>query len=86
MEPARLREGSKAAGISQRETEAALGDVEALIMGIAQREVRIIAANPTPKVRGYHSDGRGSYRLPDESLLLSAAIQQIGTTNEFRRT
>lgn len=72
--------------MSHRETETALGDVDAQIIGIEQSEVRIIATNPGLRVRGYHSGGRGRGRLPDEGLLLSAAIQLIGTPNEFRRT
>lgn len=42
----RITENSKAEGMSLREIEAELGEVDAQIIGIVQREVRLIAANP----------------------------------------
>ncbi len=47
----RVLEGSKAAGMSLREIEAELGDIDAQIIGIVQKEVRLIAANPGRRVR-----------------------------------
>ncbi|MCW8906730.1 MAG: SLC13 family permease [Sedimenticola sp.] len=41
----RVQEGSKAEGMSLREIEAELADVDAQIIGIVQQEIRIIAAN-----------------------------------------
>ncbi|MCL4757716.1 MAG: anion permease [Rhodocyclaceae bacterium] len=42
----RVLEGSKAEGMSLREIEAELADIDAQIIGIVQKEVRLIAANP----------------------------------------
>ncbi|MCG5509694.1 SLC13 family permease [Ectothiorhodospira lacustris] len=46
----RVMEDSKAAGMRLREIENALADVDAQIIGLVQREVRIIAANSGRKV------------------------------------
>ncbi|MCK8516339.1 SLC13 family permease [Methylonatrum kenyense] len=46
----RVGEGSKAEGKSLREIEAELTDIDAQIIGIVQREVRLIAANPGRRV------------------------------------
>ncbi|EHQ52791.1 Citrate transporter [Ectothiorhodospira sp. PHS-1] len=46
----RVLEDSKAAGMRLREIEDALADVDAQIIGLVQREVRIIAANSWRKV------------------------------------
>ncbi|MBK1671954.1 SLC13 family permease [Ectothiorhodospira shaposhnikovii] len=46
----RIMEDSKAAGMRLREIEDALADVDAQIIGLVQREVRIIAANSWRKV------------------------------------
>lgn len=42
----RVLEGSKAEGMSLREIEAELADIDAQIIGIVQKDVRLIAANP----------------------------------------
>ncbi|KFZ30979.1 citrate transporter [Pseudidiomarina salinarum] len=46
----RIEEDSKAAGLSLREIEAELADADAQIIGIVQREVRLIAASPGRRV------------------------------------
>lgn len=46
----RVLEGSKAENMSLREIEVELADVDAQIIGIVQREVRLIAANPGRRV------------------------------------
>ena len=46
----RVQEGSKSEGMSLREIEAELAEVDAQIIGIVQREVRLIAANPGRRV------------------------------------
>ncbi|MCG5496404.1 SLC13 family permease [Ectothiorhodospira variabilis] len=46
----RVLEDSKAAGLRLREIEAELADVDAQIIGMVQREVRLIAANPGRRV------------------------------------
>jgi di/tricarboxylate transporter len=46
----RVQEGSKSDGMSMREIEAELTDVDAQIIGIVQKEVRIIAVNPSRRV------------------------------------
>ena len=46
----RVHEGSKADGKTLREIEAELENLDVQIIGIVQREVRIIAANPARKV------------------------------------
>lgn len=46
----RVQEGSKAEGMSLREIEAELADIDAQIIGIVQKEIRIIAANPGRRV------------------------------------
>lgn len=46
----RVDEGSKSDGLSLHEIEAELKDVDAQIIGIVQREVKIIAANPGRRV------------------------------------
>ena len=48
----RVHKGSKADGATLREIEAGLESLDAQIIGIVQREVRIIAANPGRKVHG----------------------------------
>lgn len=50
----RVQEGSKAEGLSLREIEAELADVDAQIIGIVQKEIKLIAANPGRRV--YASD------------------------------
>jgi di/tricarboxylate transporter len=47
---ARVMEGSKAAGKSLRQIEAELVDIDAQIIGIAHKGVRLIAANPSRRV------------------------------------
>jgi di/tricarboxylate transporter len=47
----RIPQDSKAAGMSLREIEAELADSDAQIIGIVQREVRLIAANPGRRVQ-----------------------------------
>jgi di/tricarboxylate transporter len=47
----RVLEDSKAAGMRLREIEAVLADVDAQIIGLVQKEVRLIAANPGRKVQ-----------------------------------
>jgi di/tricarboxylate transporter len=46
----RVREGSKAEGMSLRDIETELDEVDAQIIGIVQQEVKIIAANPGRRV------------------------------------
>jgi len=46
----RVQEGSKADGMSLREIEAELADIDTQIVGLVQREVRLIAANPARRV------------------------------------
>lgn len=46
----RVKEDSKTEGMSLREIEAALADIDAQIIGIVQHEVRLIAANPGRRV------------------------------------
>lgn len=46
----RVEEGSKSDGLSLNEIEAELKDVDAQIIGIVQREVKIIAANPGRRI------------------------------------
>ncbi|MDX1705803.1 SLC13 family permease [Pseudidiomarina sp.] len=46
----RIEEDSKAAGLSIREIEVELADADAQIIGIVQKEVRLIAANPGRRV------------------------------------
>lgn len=46
----RVQEGSKAEGMSLREIETELDDVDAQIIGIVQKEVKLIAANPGRRV------------------------------------
>ncbi|WP_287366142.1 SLC13 family permease [Thauera sp.] len=46
----RVPADSKAAGLSLRKIEAELGDVDAQIVGVVHKEVRLIAANPGRKV------------------------------------
>lgn len=47
----RVTKDSKAEGMSLREVEATLADIDAQIIGIVQHEVRLIAANPGRRVR-----------------------------------
>ncbi|WP_417657263.1 SLC13 family permease [Pseudidiomarina aestuarii] len=46
----RVEEGSKSDGLALHEIEAELKDIDAQIIGIVQREVKIIAANPGRRV------------------------------------
>ncbi|MDP3084848.1 MAG: SLC13 family permease [Rubrivivax sp.] len=46
----RVQQGSKAHGMLLREIEAALADIDAQIIGIVQKKVRLIAANPGRRV------------------------------------
>ncbi|MBE0501394.1 MAG: SLC13 family permease [Desulfuromonadales bacterium] len=46
----RVQEGSKADGMSLREIEAELADIDTQIVGLVKREVRLIAANPARRV------------------------------------
>ena len=46
----RVQKESKAEGMSLREIETELADIDAQILGIVQREVRLIAANPSRRV------------------------------------
>ncbi|MCA1788549.1 MAG: SLC13 family permease, partial [Thioalkalivibrio sp.] len=46
----RVQTGSKAAGMSLREIEAALADGDTQIIGLVRKEVRLIAANPGRRV------------------------------------
>jgi len=46
----RIQKGSKAEGMSLREIEAELTDVDAQIIGIVKNEIRLIAANPSRRV------------------------------------
>ncbi len=46
----RVQEGSKAKGMSLREIEAELADIDTQIVGLVQKEVRLIAANPARRV------------------------------------
>ena len=46
----RVIKGSKAEGLSLREIETELADIDAQIIGIVQKKVRLIAANPSRRV------------------------------------
>jgi di/tricarboxylate transporter len=69
----RIQQDSKAAGMSLREIEAELADSDAQIIGLVQREVRLIAANP-----GRHVHAGDILMIEAETDSLADVLSTLG--------